>query len=357
MKSLSVYAGSSAYAHVAQKGLTPDDVRVLLGASSGPKWLALHGLDKYLINSFLFKRSTPLHLMGTSAGGWRMGCYAQQRPDIAHDRLTEAYIEQCYSKRPSGDEIKQSCANIIEQVLGKNGAQEIIENSQVLLHIITTECHGLAAKQSRALQAVSFLLAGLLNLASRKTLSWQFTRWLVQHPQAQLPIKELHDLPTQLAELKRYNVADVLLSTGCIPVVIEGVKNIQGLASNRHGKFAGVYHDGGITDYSFDLPILPDDGLVLFPHFNTQPVAGWFDKSLKWRKPSKNNYDKTILLTPSDEFVASLPFGKIPDRSDFQKMPDDVRINYWREVCSRSAELADELEGLDWANDVQPLPW
>jgi len=184
----------------------------------------------------------------------------------------------------------------------------------------------------------------------RKTLSWQFTRWLVEHPKAQFPIQSLNDLPSELAKFNQQNVADVLLSTGCIPVIIEGVENIQGLAK-------GVYHDGGITDYSFDLPILPEDGFVLFPHFNTQPVAGWFDKGLKWRKPAKAHYDKTILLTPSDAFVNSLPFNKIPDRKDFQKMDDQTRIGYWRETLKRSQELAEELKNIDWAAEAKPLPW
>jgi hypothetical protein len=41
--------------------------------------------------------------------------------------------------------------------------------------------------------------------------------------------------------------------------------------------------------------------------------------------------------------VASLPFGKIPDRTDFNKLPDPVRIAYWQEVTERSFELAEDL--------------
>ena len=45
------------------------------------------------------------------------------------------------------------------------------------------------------------------------------------------------------------------------------------------------------------------------------------------------------MLVPSDEFVASLPYGKIPDRKDFETMPAAQRIKYWQTVISKSDVL------------------
>ena len=112
-KPLKVYAGTAALEHIEKRGLRSDDVSMLLGASSGPKWRALHGIDDFLLNHFFKGRDKPLHLLGTSAGAWRMACYAMADDEIggnkAHQRLTEAYVEQCYSAKPSGEEVLKSC--------------------------------------------------------------------------------------------------------------------------------------------------------------------------------------------------------------------------------------------------------
>ena len=54
-----------------------------------------------------------------------------------------------------------------------------------------------------------------------------------------------------------------------------------------------------------------------------------------------------VLLCPSEHWVRSLPFGKIPDRSDF-KLPDNVRIDYWQQVIARSHELPAALRNGDY---------
>jgi len=342
-----IYAGAEALAHIQKNGLQPDDINMLLGASSGPKWLVLHGFDQYLLKQFQ-QRAEELHLLGTSAGAWRMSCYARDDAFAAHGRLTEAYIEQRYSALPSGQEILDSCSNIIADMLGETGAQEIIEHDFARYHLITTQCHGLAAKQNRLLQGMAFLGAALGNLVSRKSLNGQFTRIVMHHPNAKPPLVDSSDLRSREHPLCTEKVQDSILSTGCIPVLINGVRDVAG---------AGVYQDGGITDYGFDLPFVPEKGFVLYPHFSKRPAPGWFDKNLKWRKPSKDNYRRTIMLVPTDEFVASLPYGKIPDRKDFEKMADEERIAYWREVVKRSQAFAEQLEGLNWAEHAEPLPW
>ena len=342
-----IYAGSEALTHIRQHGLAKNDIEMLLGASSGPKWLVLHGFDRYLLDEFQ-SRQQPLHLLGTSAGAWRMSCYAQQDAAAAHQRLTDAYIEQCYSKRPSGEEILASCRNIIQHVLGEAGAEEILAHPSSRYHLITTQCHGLAAQQNRLLQGLAFMAAGLMNVVSRKSLNGQFTRVLVHHPKAKPPLQSAKDLRSREHCLEVDRVADSILSTGCIPVLINGVQDVAG---------KGVYQDGGITDYGFDLPFLPEKGFVLYPHFSKRPAPGWLDKSLTWRTPNKENYRRTIMLVPTDDFVASLPYGKIPDRKDFSKLGDAERMQYWQEVVKRSAVFNEQLQGLDWAQHVEPLPW
>ena len=350
---LRVYAGEQALSHVREQGLIASDIKALLGASSGPKWIVLHGIDRFLQQQFFQHLDSDLELLGTSAGAWRMACYAHQDVDTAYQALTNAYIEQRYSEKPSGREIHDVCRGIIRSFLGDEGGAAVLNTQGRHLNLIATQCHGLTAKNSKHLKSLGFGLAALTNRFSRKTLAWQFTRVMMHDPRSHLFKRRLSDLPTRYADLYHGNLEDALLATGSIPIIIDGVRNLAG---------EGIYQDGGITDYAFDLPILPEDGFVLFPHFAKIPVPGWFDKGWinqyqPWRKPSKENYARTIMLVPSDEFVESLPYSKIPDRHDFLNMADQDRISYWREVIKRTEELAEDLATMDWQARIEALPW
>lgn len=349
---LRVYAGEQALQHVRAQGLSPFDIKVLLGASSGPKWLVLHGIDCFL-QQFFKASESDLELLGTSAGAWRMATYAHQNAEIAYRNLSEAYIEQTYSAKPSGKEIQEGCRKVIHQLLGEQGAEAVLATKGRHLNVIATQCHGLTASKNKHLKSLGYGLAAINNRCSRKTLAWQFSRILIHDPRSQLFNRRLTDLPTRYADLYSGNLEDTLLATGAIPVIIDGVEGLAG---------EGVYQDGGITDYAFDLPLLPKDGFVLFPHFANIPVPGWFDKGWinqyrPWRKPSKANYAKTIMLVPSEEFVASLPYKKIPDRHDFLNLSDQERISYWRKVVAQTEVLTDDLATMHWQSRVEPLPW
>jgi hypothetical protein len=116
---------------------------------------------------------------------------------------------------------------------------------------------------------------------------------------------------------------------------MQGIKNIAGSPP-------GIYRDGGIIDYHFDLKI-NNPGLILYPHFNSEPKAGWFDKNLK-RKVAPQNYDNVVMISPSKEFIAGLPYGKIPDRNDFTDLDADTRIKYWNSVFSETEKLAEAFD-------------
>jgi hypothetical protein len=68
-----------------------------------------------------------------------------------------------------------------------------------------------------------------------------------------------------------------------------------------------------------------------------------------------------VLVAPSANFVASLPFGKIPDRKDFRTFfrRDGERMDYWKGVVRRNEALGQELfeaiESGKIGEIVQPL--
>ena len=76
LRHLSIMAGPAARSILAERGLNARDVSWLVGASGGPKWFVLYGLDQYLAGDFFRHKQEPLRLLGSSAGAWRMACYA-----------------------------------------------------------------------------------------------------------------------------------------------------------------------------------------------------------------------------------------------------------------------------------------
>ena len=146
----------------------------------------------------------------------------------------------------------------------------------------------------------------MLNRVNRKLLGSQYERFIFGPATSDLSITDSYNFKTQNIALTQNNLKDALLASGSIPLVMQGIKNIAGSP-------VGMYRDGGIIDYHFDLKI-NNPGLILYPHFNSEPKAGWFDKNLK-RKVSPLNYDNVVMITPSKEFIVSLPYGKIPERN------------------------------------------
>ena len=53
-------------------------------------------------------------------------------------------------------------------------------------------------------------------------------------------------------------------------------------------------------------------------------------------------------MSPSREYLARLPHGKLPDRNDFKRYIDDYpgRLKYWRFAMDESARLRHEFAEL-----------
>jgi len=340
MRALTLLAGRDAFALIRDRGLRAEDIDVIPAASGGAKWLVLGGLDRYLFGELLQRpRERPMHLIGSSIGSWRMACLAQRDPVAALGRGHHGYIyEQRYTPRPSAAEVTEVLARALDSLLGPTGVEEILSHPWARLHVITTEGRGLTASNRRIVLATGLAFAIAGNFVSRRLLALQMRRWIFHSAGVETPFNHLADLPTRHASLTRGNMRDVLLASGAIPLLVEGVRipETQG----------GLYWDGGVLDYHLDLDFGRSDGLVLYPHFYPHVVPGWFDKSFAWRRARATNFQRALLISPSPELVASLPGGKIPDRRDFYTMPEAERIRRWQTVVDRSEALGDELREL-----------
>lgn len=336
---LDIYAGKSALKLIQQKGFSAQLFDYVLGASGGPKWFVLAGLDRYIFPEFFSDRVNPIDVIGSSAGAFRMACFAQNDPLAAINRLADRYSHTVYSDKPKAKEITEKGRALLDYVLGDTGAEQIIHNPIVKAHFVVAKCKGLTQYENTLVQMAGLGLSAGANLVKRNWLEWFYQRYVFSVPNRELDFRDPYKMSAQSVDLTTQNLSQALMASGSIPIVIDGVKNIAGAPN-------GVYRDGGIVDYHFDLSFGSSKGLVLYPHFYSKASPGWFDKSIKSRVPHGSSYDNVVMLVPSDKFVANLPYGKIPDRKDFENMPAEQRINYWQQVISQSDQLGQAFKDM-----------
>jgi hypothetical protein len=335
-ENLSILAGSKAIGILRDEGLNMSRVKVLAGASGAAKFLVLTGIDRALLSLFKERRA-PLHLIGTSIGAFRMAAYCQTEPVGALGKLEEAYIAQSYASKPTRKEITQESWKILHAYIEDDEVEHIINHPFMRIAFLSNKCKGLLKSENLLLQGLGMAVAAGVNRLDRNGLGFFFERALFHAPTGPPPFASMSQFPLGIHRLTKSNFKTALLSSGSIPMAMEGISNIEGVP--------GVFRDGGILDYHLDIPFLPDeDGLVLYPHFYEHITPGWFDKSLN-RKPDKRNVENVVLVAPSNRFVERLPFGKIPEREDFKTFfrRDKERMRYWNKVVKENKRLGDEL--------------
>lgn len=320
---------------LSNEGLQREHFDTVVAASGGPKWFVLYGLDRYLFSEFLPSSASDLTTIGSSAGAWRMCCLATADPLAAIDRLAQRYSQERYSDKPTIAEITDKAQSMVQYTLGESGAAEIVANPRYRTHVVVDRAKGLTPSSSKNLQSLFLGSAMAANVLSRKTLGWFFERTIFANHHDPIPVG-WKDLPTQQVPLTETNLMKAMLATGSIPFVLEAVSQIPGAKS-------GIYWDGGITDYHFDLPFNQSGKLVLYPHFSSAVIPGWFDKHIPWHKVNEKHFDNVVLVTPSKQFVADLPYGKIPDRNDFNNFSFQDRLKYWQTVLDRSQQIGDDF--------------
>lgn len=295
-----------------------------------------------------------IHVIGSSAGAFRAICAVQDDPLAAINRLATSYSTTTYSEKPTPREITAKAENLLLEMVNDIGKQEVLTNSRFKAHLIVAKCLGATRFESKFRQLSGLAVSAAANAFSRKNLSRLYTRYVFSTPNTDFVINDPYHIPTKYHDLTQGNIHNALLASGSIPIVIEGIPQIEGAPE-------GMYRDGGIVDYHFDLSFGPDEGLVLYPHFYEKPIPGWFDKGLKGRVPHQSSYDNVVMLVPSSSFVANLPYSKIPDRKDFEVLDADTRIKYWQTVLQETDRLGEyfmrAVSDGTLVDAIKPLPF
>jgi len=337
---LRLIAGKKARKRIEEQGLTPELVRLVVGASGGPKWLVLKGLDQFVLGEWLPQAKQTIELVGSSIGSFRMSVAAHPDPAMMVRRMEETYLSYRADDGLSAAEVTRQSYEIVRKLFPLEDARKVVENgAHRPLNIVTVRGRGPAASNLALLEGLGVLLAAGANLMSRKALGLFYER-VVFHTGRSVPSSHRWtgfgrvDIP-----LVPEALVDAIMASGSIPYVIDPVTEIEGAPP-------GNYRDGGVTDYHFDVIWETGDGIALYPHFYPYLVPGWFDKSLKGRRVRGEALENMLIMAPSDEFVAGLPNGRIPDRKDFGATPDAERLRDWRHVIAQSDRLAEEFAAL-----------
>lgn len=333
-KTFTIKAGSFALEHIKKNGLSPDDISVIPAAAGGPKWIALHAFDKYLLSNWFHDRKEVLHLVGASAGAWRMLCYTLPDSAAALDRFLKSYAEQAYEVFPTTDELSLKFKEIMNEILGNNGGEHLLKENLRKLYIISTETS--FGKKKNNKYRNTFVKIALKNIVSRKLLQADFKRIVFTNSNNQALIQE-DGFDTEYLPFTNENTISALRSTGTLPLLMNPVDDVAGVS--------GLLWDGALVDYHIGLNY-QTEGLIFYPHFSDRIIEGWFDKFLIWRKFKGEVLNKMIMISPSKEFVKSLPDSKIPDRDDFKTYMNNnkQRIKNWYEVANRGKEMAEEFD-------------
>jgi len=350
---LTLRAGTDAIAHLREYGLRAEDVDIVPGAAGGPKALGINGLDRAVFGDFLPRAPRRRTLIGASIGSWRFAAIAMgQDPAQGLARLAELYTRQRFPKGITAKEVSHRCAAMLSELL-QDRDQHILHNQDYRLVIVVIRSRGLMARNGGL--GLGLGLAGLIgtNFFSRQATGLFMERGLVYPDGSDLPVGPLNDFTTQHISLRAENLRAALLASAAIPMVLDGVSELPGAPD-------GVYRDGGMLDYHLDLPY-QSAGIVLYPHFTDRVIPGWFDKPLRWRNGDPKRLRRLLLVSPSREYLASLPHGKLPDRTDFKHyLGDDAgREAYWRKAVGESQRLGDEflelVESGKLMDRIQPL--
>ncbi|MGB0693264.1 MAG: patatin-like phospholipase family protein [Pseudomonadales bacterium] len=344
---LTLLAGRSAYAAIASRGWQPDIFSAMVGASGGAKLLGLTHLDRYLFGTYLQQSDQPMELYGSSIGSWRHAALTAPDPLKAITELQERYLNQAWDEddpRSPGEIVDELCEWVLDGYCTEAVQKHLSEHPRFTTHIVTARGLGLNNRGKSLGLGLGMGLAAIGNLASRRLLAAGFQRVVFSSGAA--TTFNFQDFNTIHVPLTPPLVKPALLASGSIPFLMSGQRDLAGAPR-------GLYWDGGVIDYHFDFSNHRSAGLILYPHFTRHVVKGWFDKSLPWRRNQPTLLDRTVVVAPSENYIASLPHGKIPDRKDFSRMSQVDRMNFWREAMASSQALADAFHEV--VTDRDPL--
>jgi len=349
--SLNIKAGYIAKKLIQKEGLNAAQVDIVPGAAGGPKGLGIQGLDQAIFGDFFSQAKQRRTLIGSSIGSWRFASILAWGAKEGTERLADLYTNLSFHKKMTRHDVGDVCRNMLENLV-KGKEQQLINHPDYHLTILSIKANHIF-QSDKTLP----LLASVIGIVGSNALARKHNRLFMQRvisqPNIEQQFKVNDEFTTLYQSLTEKNVMPWLMASASIPVAMSAVTDIPDAPK-------GSYRDGGLIDYHIDLPF-ESKGIVLYPHFTDHITPGWFDKMLKNRRANPMNQARTLLISPSQEYLQSLPLGRLPDRKDFttKGLDQNERIKLWKQCIAESHRMGDEflemVEKQNFADVMQDL--
>jgi len=336
---LIIKAGKNAFAMIRDGGFDWDRITTYYGAASGPRWLIASGFDLTLMQENCLGRNHPVLLAGASSGAWRLTPWLFPEAMKSYLELRHAYIETVFRRGITPGEVQETLKKVIDHYIEDDAIPFALKNNRYRLAIITARSRNLLASENPLILKIGFGLCFLSNAVFPSSIHSHFER-TVFYSGPKPPLFCFRDtFRGRYIPLQADNLKHVVLASGAIPLAVAGVRDIYGAPN-------GIYRDGGMVDYHINELFTdnPQEITLFFTHQGwNQPT--WMDKKLKYRHAPPSFMDNVLMVYPSQDFIASLPNGKIPDRDDFVDYLDQhaTRIRNWWEAVEKSKHLGEEF--------------
>lgn len=332
-----------------------DSITSFVGPATGPRWLLASGFDRTLLREHALGRRNPLLLAGASAGALRFAAWLQPEPLKAYERLVEGYLSLDFSKNHGPADILSAFRRLVDDYIQDDVLSFSLVSQRYRMAIMSARFRKVLSVEFKPFQAMVLAMAFSANLVSHSCLSLFFER--VVFFQGPLPpwFCLRKDFRGRTVPLTAVNFKHALLASSAVPLAMAGVRDIFGAPY-------GLYRDGALTDYHLNQRFdrRESDVTLLFTH-DSRIAPLWFDKGLPFRRPPADYLDNLLMVLPSEEFLATLPGGRIPERRDFKTFAGDpgARESCWRETVNRSAHLGevflDAVSGEGFRSKVERL--
>jgi len=339
MKDICIRAGSRVYDMIQDGEFDLDRITAFAGPATGPRWLVASGFDRGLLEHDILARSHPVLLAGASAGALRFAAWVQPDPLTQYDRLIDAYIAMHVTAQDTPETIREAVRMVIDAYVEDDALSFALTNKRYRLAIVAARARHCAAFDMALIQKPVIAGAFLANLCSHAWL-YAFFRRIVFHSG---PIRPRFCFSPgfrgEAYPLEEANFRYALLASSAIPLAVAGVRNIYGAPN-------GTYRDGCLVDYHLNqrYETTDDDVTLVFNH-DRRLVPVWFDKWLRYRRLPEEVTRHVLLVHPSDEFIESLPGGRVPERKDFKTCVANPaeRQAAWKTVVEKSRHLGERF--------------
>jgi hypothetical protein len=339
MNHIRIKAGKQVYKLLRSGAFDWNLVTSYFAPATGPRWLIATGFDLALLKNDLLARSRPVTLIGASAGAWRFAAWVQPEPEKSYRALMDAYSAITYTRADTPATILQSMQDVINAYIEDDALSFALTNKKYRLAVITARAKNLISSEIGAIQKLGLGICFLLNAASRSNIYHFAERVVFYNGPKPPPFCLRPDFRGRFVLLTEINFKHAVMASGAIPAVIAGVRNIFGAP-------AGIYRDGGLIDYHLTQNYAAKDNeIILFFNHQERIIPGWLDKKLSYRQVPAHILDNVLMVYPSEEFIASLPGGKVPDRDDFATFVDrpSERINNWLQAIRQAEPLGEQF--------------